>query len=184
VVALWLAWTMAWGGPCGDVDELTEAAHGGWMVASQRQCLHRKAARGRHERRRWASRLLLADAESRADPWTWTTLAERHVAQVPEDVDVRLALVEERWRKGDFAEVVRLCSQALNAAGSSFLPPEDPRVVQLHRYRTYAALRSRSRVDAELEGFARAWMAALPDDAPAVAWADGFNLAPPGPPNE
>jgi len=182
MLGLWLGWTLlAFGGPfggaCGDAEAVGEAAHGGWLLTSERQCLHQRAAHGRVERRVWASKLLLADAQARGDRWTWTTLAERHLELDPEDVDLWLALVHERWVRGDSAEVERLANEALGA--DWVLPPGDPRVVQLHRYRTYAAVRSRARVDEDVERYAREWRAVQHAPAPhVVGFADGFRHAP------
>jgi len=166
--------TVALGGPCGSPEAVAEAAEGGWLLGSQRQCLHRKTTHGRAARRHWASQLLLADARSRSDVLDWLTLADRHVDEFPDDAEVWMDLVHERWQRGEVAEVVDLCTGALATASRWSLSSDDPRLVQLHRYRTYAAVRSRTRVDQEVEAFARAWLDAMTSEAPTVAWTDAF----------
>lgn len=169
--AMLFSTSLAWAAPCGEPDALESAAEGGWLMPSERSCLYRVAARrGKH--RAEASRWLLADAEARDDEWTWKSLAEAHLRLAPDDGAVWLALAEYTQRHEHPLDVVRVTTEAIDAATAWSLPQDDPRVVQLHRMRTYAGLHARQGrgIDPDLVHYARAWLDAARDEAPAVAW--------------
>ena len=154
---------------CPEPEAMRDAAEGGWLLEGQRRCLHRAVKRRRTAK--LASRLLLADAEARSDRWAWTTLAWAHVELVPEDGDVWMELVMDTHRHGLPSDVVAAANRAL-AAREGWATGDDPRVVALMRLRTYAALHDRRGlgVTDEVVRYAREWLSAARDTAPAVAW--------------
>ncbi len=135
----------------------------------QRRCLHRAV---KHRRTtEVASKLLLADAQARSDRWSWTTLAHDHVELVPNDGDVWMELVMDTHRHGAPGDVVAMANRALDVR-DQWATGDDPRVVALMRLRTYAALHERKGLglDDDVVRYAKEWLAAARDTAPAVAW--------------
>ena len=154
---------------CPEVETMRAAAEGGWLLDDQRACLHRALKRRRTMEE--ASRLLLADATARSDTWVWSSLARDHVERVPEDGDVWLDLVMETHRHGTPREVVLLTNRALDARGD-WATGDEPRVATMMRLRTYAALHAREQIGLgdDVVRYAREWLEAAQDTAPAVAW--------------
>jgi len=171
-IALALFASSALAAPCGPTESLEAAAHGGWMMPTSRSCLYKVAARKHSRHQAHASRLLLADAQARSDMWTWKSLAESHVQLVPEDGDVWMQLVVHTQRHEHPQDVVRVTNAALDLADAWAMPHDDARVVTMHRLRTYAAIRARAGrgLDDEVVSYAKEWLAAAQDQAPAVAW--------------
>jgi len=170
LVSLLLSFAAA--SPCGDLSAVEAAASGGWLVEPQRECLRRMVKRGRDAGE--ASRLLLEDASARGDEPAWLSLAEEHVTIRPSDGDVWLSLLEETWRRDDLMGVVKFANMALAAQAAWATPGEDPRIVSVHRMRTYAAVALRHGVglDDTLVEYATAWREAARQQAPAVASGD------------
>jgi hypothetical protein len=171
IVVAWLGST-ALAGTCGQEMALDAAAKGGWLMPSERTCLHRKAGRKHSKQRALASRLLLDDAVARGDVWGWKSLAEAHIALAPHDGEVWLQLAQHAQRHGAPHDVVRLCNEALGAVELWSEAPDDERVLAMHRLRTYAAIHARQGrgLDEAVVSYAKAWLAAARERAPAVAW--------------
>ena len=149
---------------------MAEAAHGGWLLDAERDCLYKATRRKRTSFE--ASRLLLADADARSDLWSWVTLAEQHLQASPHDGDIWMELAERTKRDGRASDVVDITNAALSAREAWSAPGDDPRVVALLRMRTYAAVDARTTrgIGDEVVRYAREWLRAARDDAPGVAW--------------